>query len=389
MERIYLDNNATTAVAPEVRDVMIEYLSNKYGNPSSLHSFGEEVLPAIRDAYDEFYKLIDADDEDDILINSCASEGNNTVLKSIMKGCTQKSCEKSHLITTVVEHPSVYSVAEYLETSGVSVTYLPVDSEGLITAQQVIDAITPDTKLVSIMWANNETGVVFPIEEIAKAVHDKGILFHTDATQVIGKLEVSVKSGHFDYLTFSGHKFHAPKGIGALYVKKGAPLIPLIHGGEQMNGLRAGTHNVQGLIGMGMAAKLALKTIKEGVDDIKGLRDKLEKFILNEIPGTFLNGAKDKRMPNTCNVSFAGIEGEALLKYLDDAGIAAATGSACASESLEPSRIVKALNIKANLAHTAIRFSLSKYNNEKEIDYVIKVLPEIVGRLRKISGYTN
>ncbi|GBR77494.1 cystein desulfurase NifS [Candidatus Termititenax dinenymphae] len=389
MKRVYLDNNATTMTSLEAAKEMVRFNSINYGNPSSLHNFGLDTRPELRKAMDRIYALINAADEDDVLITSGATEANNHVIKSVFYANTDTSTplsvRKNHYITTNLEHPTVYNTFQYLEKLGAKVTVLPSDNNGLISAEQVKKALTDQTVLVSIMLANNEIGTILPIKEITKLCHANGILIHTDATQAIGKFPVDVQDLGVDYLSFSAHKFHGPKGIGGLYVRKGKRLEPLFHGGEQMASLRAGTLNVPGIVGMGVAAQEAVASLEYEATEVKRLRDKLENFILKNIPDTFLNGDKVKRTPNTLNIAFKDCEGEALLWDLNEHGIAASTGSACASEELESSRILRALGIDKALSHMAVRFSLSRYTTEEEIDYVISVLPGIIKRLREVS----
>ncbi|GBR73363.1 cystein desulfurase NifS [Candidatus Termititenax aidoneus] len=306
-------------------------------------------------------------------------------LKFVAKTSASPKSRKNHYITTNIEHPTVYRTFEYLEKLGAQVTYLPCDKNGLISAEQVAAALTEQTALVSIMLANNEIGTILPLQEIAAECRKIGVLIHTDATQAIGKIPVNVQDLGVDYLSFSAHKFHGPKGIGGLYTRRGKRLEPFFHGGEQMANLRAGTLNVPGIIGMGVAAQEALDGLDYAATEVKRLRDKLENFILQNIPDVFLNGDKQKRTPNTLNIAFQDCEGEALLWDLNEHGIAASTGSACASEELESSRVLRALGIDKALSHMAVRFSLSHFTTEKEIDYVISVLPAIIKRLREIS----
>lgn len=385
-KRIYLDNNATTMVCPKAVQEMQKYHSVFYGNPSSLHAFGIETRADLRRALDAIYALIDAPDEDDVLITSGATEANNHVLKTIFM--QQMHTKKNHYITTNVEHPTVYNTLQYLESLGAEVTYLPVGPDGLLKPEQIEAAVTERTVLVSVMHANNELGTIFPVTEMVRRAKKKNpdILFHTDATQTLGKIPVSVQDLGVDYLSFSAHKFHGPKGIGGLYMRKGKRLDPFFHGGEQMANLRAGTLNVAGIIGMGIAAQEAVQYLPHENTAVRQLRDKLEDFILKNIHDTFLNGDRLQRTPNTLNVAFKDCEGEALLWDLNQHGIAASTGSACASEELESSRVLRALGIDKALSHMAVRFSLSRYTTPEEIDYVISVLPGIIRRLRTISS---
>lgn len=380
----YLDNNATTMIDPKVLELMQPYLTQKYGNPSSLHKFGTETHPAISEAIDKLYAGIGARDEDDVIITSCSTESNNWVIKGVYfdeilgKG-------KNHIITTEVEHPAVRSTCAFLESLGVEVTYLPVNEDIRVTAQQVREAITDKTALVSVMWANNETGVIFPIEEIGQVCKEKGVLFHTDAVQAIGKIPVDVIKANVDFLSFSAHKFHGPKGVGGLYIRKGVKLTPLFHGGEHMGGRRSGTLNVPYIVGMGEAMALAQKGLIYEDTEVRRLRDKLEDAILQN-EEILVVGKKELKVPNTILTSVRGIEGEAMLWDLNKAGIAASTGSACASEDLEANPVMAAIGADKELAHTAIRFSLSRFNTEAEIDYVIEVFNKSIKRLREISS---
>lgn len=380
----YLDNNATTMIDPKVLELMQPYFKEKYGNPSSLHKFGTETHPAISEAIDKLYAGINAKDEDDVIITSCSTESNNWVIKGVYfdeilgKG-------KNHIITTEVEHPAVRSTCAFLETLGVEVTYLPVNEDIRVTAQQVREAITDKTALVSVMWANNETGVIFPIEEIGEVCKEKGVLFHTDAVQAIGKIPVDVIKANVDFLSFSAHKFHGPKGVGGLYIRKGVKLTPLFHGGEHMGGRRSGTLNVPYIVGMGEAMALAQKGLIYEDTEVRRLRDKLEDAILQN-EEILVVGKKELKVPNTILTSVRGIEGEAMLWDLNKAGIAASTGSACASEDLEANPVMAAIGADKELAHTAIRFSLSRFNTEAEIDYVIDVFNKSIKRLREISS---
>jgi len=382
--RVYLDNNATTIVDPKVKEAMEPFFCQYYGNPNSLHSFGTETHPAIRCAMDQIYNGINAHDEDDIVITSCATESNNWVLKSIYQDHILNG-EKDHIITSEVEHPSVIATCRYLESLGVKVTYLPINGEGIVEAHTLKDFITDKTALVSVMWANNETGMIFPIKEMAEICRQKGVLFHTDGVQAIGKIPVDVQEIGADFVSFSAHKFHGPKGIGGLFIRRGLKLTPLFHGGEHMGGLRSGTLNVPGIVAMGEAMELAVKNLDIEKNQVGKLRDKLEDAIL-ELPDTFVVGSRDRRTPNTILASIKGVEGEAMLWDLNRAGIAASTGSACASEDLESNPVMEAIGAEADLAHTAVRLSLSRFTTEEEIDYTIKHFKKAVERLRAISS---
>ncbi|MGE4512160.1 MAG: NifS family cysteine desulfurase [Sulfurimonadaceae bacterium] len=389
--KIYLDNNATTKIDPLVKVKMQPFFEELYGNPNSLHSYGMEVRPALNEALGAMYDALGAADEDDILITSCATESNNTVLKGVFFKHILQNPQKNHIITTAVEHPSIQETLHFLQEHGVDVTFIEVQSDGSIDQQKIKDAITDATVLISMMWANNETGVVFPVSEVAAIAQEKGVLFHTDAVQAIGKVPINLSAIPIDYLTFSAHKFHGPKGIGGLYVKKTKELPNLLHGGEQMGGKRAGTLNVAYIVGMGLAMKQAAGHVEIMNTKVRALRDRLEDA-LAKIPDTLIVGKDADRTPNTLLISLRGIEGEAMLWDLNRAGIAASTGSACASESLEANPIMSAIGEDPELAHTAIRLSLSRFTTDEEIDYVIDVFTKAAERLRSISstyGYKN
>lgn len=383
-KRIYLDNNATTMLDPKAKEKMEVYFCEKYGNPNSLHSFGTETHLAIRESFEYLYEGINARDEDDIIITSCATESNNWVLKGVYFDILRFS-EKNHLITTEVEHPAILATCRFLEELGVSITYLPIGENGTLNLADLEAAITEKTALVSIMWANNETGIIFPIEEIGAICKKHGILFHTDAVQAIGKIPVDVQKCNIDLLSFSAHKFHGPKGIGGLYIKKGVKLTPLFHGGEHMGGRRSGTLNVPYIIGMGEAMRQATLYLDFERNNVKRLRDKLEDALL-EIKDTFVVGSRDIRVPNTILISIRGVEGEAMLWDLNKYGIACSTGSACASEDLEANPVMSAIGADKELAHTAVRISLSRFTTEEEIDYTIEVFKKSIERLRAISS---
>ncbi len=382
--KVYLDNNATTAVDPQVKAVMDPFFVEKYGNPNSLHSFAGETHQPLKMAMEKIYAGIHAPKEDSVVVTSCATESNNWVLKSIYFEYILTG-RKNHIIISEVEHPSVIATAKFIESQGCRVTYLPINSEGLIEAQSVRENITNKTALVSVMWANNETGAVFPVEEIGAICEEHKVLFHTDAVQAIGKVPVDVQSFNVDYLTFSAHKFHGPKGVGGLYMKKGKELMPLLHGGSQMGGYRSGTLNVPGIVGMGKAMEQAIDSLDFEMSDVREMRDEFEDALL-EIPDTFVVTPRSKRTPNTILISFRGIEGESMLWDLNRAGIAASTGSACASEDLEANSVMEAIGADEDLAHTAIRFSLSRYTTQEELDYTLEVVKKAVKRLREISS---
>lgn len=389
MDRIYLDSNATTIADPRVKEAMEPFFCQQYGNPNSLHSFGTEIHPAMRLAMDRLYCGIGAGDEDDIVINGCASEGNNHVLKGIYYNLIRNG-PKNEILTTQVEHPCVRNSCAFLETLGAKVTYMPVNADGIVDGDTLRRHIHPDrTALVSVMWANNETGLIFPIRELAEICRENGVLFHTDAVQAIGKVAVDTAQVPVDFLTFSAHKFHGPKGVGGLFIRKGLKLTPLIHGGEQMGGKRAGTVNVPYLIGMGVAMELAVENLAYEDRAVRLLRDRLEDAIL-AVPDTMVVGKRELRTPNTILASFRGIEGEAMIWDLNSNGVAASTGSACASESLEPNPTFVAMCISDELAHTGIRFSLSRFSTAEEIDRAAAVVRQSAQRLRAISStYKN
>ncbi len=383
--RIYLDNNATTKVDEQVKAVMDPFFCEKYGNPNSLHDYARETHPALKTAMEHLYMGLNADKKDSVVITSCATESNNWVLKSIYFSEIM-SGKKNHIVLSEVEHPSMIATAKFLESLGVKVSYVPINSEGMIEAKTVANYITPKTALVSIMWVNNETGAIFPVEEIAEICLEKGVPFHTDAVQAIGKVRINLKENPgIKYLTFSGHKFHAPKGVGGLYIQKGYELTPLFHGGSQMGGYRSGTLNVPGIVGMGKAMELAIDTMDFELSDIKELRDYMEDELL-KIEDTFVVTPRENRVPTTTLISFRGIEGEAMLWDLNKDGIAASTGSACASEDLESNPVMEAIGAEADLAHTAIRFSLSRFTTKEEIDHTIEAVKKAVKRLRSISS---
>jgi cysteine desulfurase len=385
MDRIYLDNNATTIVDPRVKEAMDPYFCRQYGNPNSLHSFGTEVHPAMRLAMDRLYAGIGAGDEDDIIINSCACEGNNHVLKGVYFDRIRNG-PKNEILTSQVEHPCVRNACAFLESLGAKVTAMPVNGDGVVDAETLRRHIHPDrTALVSLMWANNETGLIFPVRELAEVCRENGVLFHSDAVQAIGKVPVDVARVPVDLLTFSAHKFHGPKGIGGLYVRKGLQLTPLLHGGEQMGGKRAGTVNVPYLVGMGLAMEMAADNLAYEDSAVRRLRDRLEDAIL-AVPDTLVVGRRELRTPNTILASFRGIEGEAMIWDLNAAGVAASTGSACASESLEANPVFVAMGLDDELAHTSIRFSLSRFTTAEEIDRAAAVIRRSAERLRAISS---
>ena len=383
--RVYMDNNATTKIDPLVKVKMQPFFEELYGNPNSLHQYGIEVRPYLNQAMGEMYDALNVPDADDILITGCATESNNTVLKGVFFKHILKNPEKNHIVTTSVEHPAILDTLHFLSDYGVEVTYVDVDEHGGISAEAMEAAVTDKTVMISMMWANNETGMIFPVERVAAFAKERGILFHTDAVQAIGKVPVDLTKVSVDYLTFSAHKFHGPKGVGGLYVKKGKDLPNLLHGGEQMGGKRAGTLNVAYIVGMGLAMKQAVNHIEKMNTEVRRLRDRLEDA-LAKIPETIVVGPRDQRTPNTILISLRGIEGEAMLWDLNRAGIGASTGSACASEALEANPVMSAIGEDPELAHTAIRLSLSRFSTDADVDYVIEKFAAAAERLRSISS---
>jgi cysteine desulfurase len=382
--QVYLDNNATTMVDPLVVEAMLPFYSELYGNPNSLHKFGTASHPAISKAIDQVYTALNAADADDIVFTSCATESNNWVLQSVFTDHIVNG-DKNHIITTEVEHPSILSTCKYLEEQGVKVTYLPVNDQGIVEAHTLRGFITDKTALVSVMWASNETGMIFPIKEIGEICKEKGVLFHSDAVQAVGKIPVDLQSVHVDFVSMSAHKFHGPKGVGALYIRNSQPLSPLLHGGEHMGGRRSGTLNVPGIVGMGKAIELATTNIEETAAKIREKRDRLEDAIL-ELSDTFVVGSRENRTPNTILISIRGVEGEGMLWDLNNGEIGASTGSACASEDLEANTVMLAIGADNELAHTGIRLSLSRFTTDSEIDYTITRFKSAVERLRAISS---
>ena len=382
---IYMDNNATTQVAPEVVEAMLPYLSEYYGNPSSMHSFGHKVGIAIEKARTRIAGLIGAEPEE-LIFTSCGTESDSTAILSAIHA----NPEKRHIITTRVEHPAVKSLAQNLQSMTghkYRVTQLAVDSEGLLDLAEYENALCDETVIVSVMWANNETGVIFPVEKMAEIAKNRGVLFHTDAVQAVGKIPINLKDSAIDFLSLSGHKLHAPKGIGVLYVKKGTPYAPFLVGGHQEHGRRGGTENSASIVGLGKACELAAKHMTAENTRVKELRDKLENGLMSKIPNSMLNGHKTLRLPNTSNISFEYVEGEAILLHLNTHQICASSGSACTSGSLEPSHVLRAMGVPFTAAHGSIRFSLSVYNTEAEVDYIIETLPAIIENLREMSPF--
>jgi cysteine desulfurase len=381
---IYLDNNATTRVAPEVLDAMQPYLSQFFGNPSSAHALGREMKRAVEHSREQVASLIGASDPSEIVFTSCGSESDNWAIRGILAARPHKK----HIVTTLVEHEAVRNLCRLLETEGYEVTWLGVDHNGELDLDSLQAAVRPDTALVSIMLANNETGVLFPIEEIARIVREKSdAAFHVDGVQAVGKIPIDLKNTAVDLFALSGHKLHAPQGIGALYIRRGTSLSPLIIGGAQEQGRRAGTSAVPNIVGLGTACSLALDN--DGHAQIERLRNRLEDELLKKIPNARLNGAADrsKRLPNTSNISFEYVDGQNILLHLDQAGICVSTGSACHSTTHESSPTLRAMNVPYTAAQGSIRFSLGRYNTEADIETTLSVLPEIIAKLAAMSPY--
>ena len=381
MRQVYLDNAATTALSPQVLEAMMPYLTEVYGNPSSVHAFGQAAKAGMDKARDQVAKALDCDPAE-VIFTGCGTESDNTVLLGVAEKYKDKG---RHIITTNIEHHAILHTCEYLEKQGCDVTYLPVDEYGLVTPEQVREAIRPDTILVSIMFANNEIGTIMPIPEIAAVCHEKGVLFHTDAVQAIGHIPVDVKAMGIDMLSLSAHKFHGPKGVGVLYCRKGLRLPSFIKGGAQEKGRRAGTENVAGIVGLGAAIELACSHMEENAVRMTALRDRLMQGIAANIPEVKLNGHPTKRLPNNVNYSIRYIEGESILLMLDMNGIAASSGSACTSGSLDPSHVLLALGLPHEIAHGSVRLTLGDDTTEEDIDYTIDVLTKTTQRLRAMS----
>jgi cysteine desulfurase len=382
MKTIYMDNNATTRVAPEVLEAMQPFLSDLYGNPSSAYTFGGKVARDIREAREQVASILGASPEE-IIFTSCGSESDNTAIMSALR--TGK--DKMHIVTSRVEHPAIKVLCNELGKQGYRITEIPVDREGRLDMDQYRESLTPDTAIVSLMWANNETGVIFPVEEAALMARDRGILFHTDAVQAVGKIPIDLQNSTIDMLSISGHKLHAPKGVGVLYVRKGTKFSPFLIGGHQERGRRGGTENTASIIALGKACELAAKRMEEENTRVKALRDRLEKDLLNRVPNSRVNGGGAERLPNTTNISFESIEGESILLLMDEFGICASSGSACTSGSLQPSHVLRAMGVPFTMAHGSVRFSLSVYNTEEEVDFVLEKVPPIIEKLRGFSPF--
>jgi len=383
MKDIYLDNNATTAVHAEVVDAMLPFFTEQFGNPSSMHRFGDQVGRSIRQARRQVQSILGAEHDSEIVFTSCGSESDSTAILSALTAYP----DRKEIITTAVEHPAVLSLCDYLEKQGYTIHRLSVDSKGRLDRGEYESVLSDRVAIVSVMWANNETGTIFPVKKMAEMASAAGVLFHTDAVQAVGKIPIDLKETKIDMLSLSGHKLHAPKGVGVLYVRRGTRFRPLLRGGHQERGRRAGTENAASIVGLGLACRIAERRIDEENTRVKSLRDRLEAGILAVVPSAFVMGDTQMRLPNTSNIAFEFIEGEAILLLLNAAGIAASSGSACTSGSLEPSHVMRAMSIPYTAAHGTIRFSLSCDNTQEEIDRVIRAVPPIVAQLRSMSPY--
>lgn len=385
MSDIYLDNNATTQVDAEIVETMLPFFTEQFGNPSSMHSFGNKVGRAIKKARKQVQDLLGAEQDSEIIFTSCGTESDSTAILSALKALP----ERKEIITTVVEHPAVLTLCEYLEKDGYKVHYLKVDSKGNLDLDEYQKLLSDQVAVVSVMWANNETGTIFPVEKMAEMANAAGVMFHTDAVQAVGKIPMDLKNTKIDMLSVSGHKLHAPKGIGVLYLRRNTRFRPLLRGGHQERGRRAGTENAASIVALGEACELAQKYMEFENTEVKAMRDRLEEGILAVVPNAFVTGDPDNRLPNTSNIAFEYIEGEGILLLLNKMGIAASSGSACTSGSLDPSHVMKAMGIPYTAAHGTVRFSFSRNNTMEEVERVIEAVPPIMAQLRKLSPYWN
>jgi len=387
MKIVYADNNATTAVAPEVYEAMVPFLTEHYFNPSSMYEPAQVVGRFVKKAREKIARFFNLDDARQIVFTSCATESNNAAIQGVVRA----NPRRRHVVTTAVEHPAVLEVCKELERQGCEVTFLGVDRHGNLSIDEFIRALRPDTLLVTVMHANNETGVIFPVEELSRLTKetDPSIVFHTDATQSVGKLPIDLQGSfkHVDLLSFSGHKLHAPKGVGALFIRRGTPVRPFMIGGHQEGGRRAGTENVPYIIGLAKAVELAARDLEQETNHVRRLRDRLEAALLERITWLEVNGRGAPRLPNTLNLACHYVEGEAMLYELSSQGICASSGSACTSGSLEPSHVLRAMDVPFTAIHGSIRFSLSRYNTDEDIDRIIEVFPQVVANLRRLSPY--
>lgn len=382
MRNVYVDNNATTQVAPEVKEAMLPFFEELYGNPSSMHHFGEKAEKHLTAAREQVANFLGVDPEE-IVFTSCGTESDNAAIH----GTLASYPEKRHIVTTKVEHNAVLHFGRFLQKNGYRITELPVDRLGRLDLDELEAALSDDTAIVSIMYANNETGVIFPIEEIGQIVKSRGIIFHSDVVQAVGKIPLKLSALPVDFVSVSGHKFHAPKGIGVLYIRKGTRFSPLLIGGHQERGRRAGTENIPYIVGIGKACELAQAHLQEERIQIRHLRDRLEDELLNRIPRSRVNGDRENRLPNTLNISFESVEGESILLLMSKEGIGASSGSACTSGSLEPSHVLRAMGVPFSAIHGSVRFSLSRYNSDEDIDYIIEKVPPIIKKLRELSPF--
>ncbi|MCE7745197.1 MAG: cysteine desulfurase NifS [Candidatus Heimdallarchaeota archaeon] len=383
MMKVYMDHGATTAVDPEVKKEMMKFFSDEFGNASQMYEYGRNAAMAVQEARERVAKLIGAEQEREIIFNSGGTEADNTALKGIMLA---KRNKKKHMITSVIEHPAILRTAEFLETQGIKVTYLPVDNFGLISLEDLKQEISSETALVSIMHANNEIGTIEPVKEIGEIAHDAGALFHTDAVQTVGKIPVDVKKLNIDLLSLSSHKLYGPKGVGALYKKQGIRLEPLMHGGGHEKGYRSGTENVSGIVGLGKATEIAQKELLKEKEKLTKMRDRIIDNML-KLEDTVLNGHRTKRLPHNANISFKYVEGEALILRLDAKGIYGSTGSACSTKKLEASHVLLAIGLRHEVAHGSLRLTLGRWTTDKEVDYVIKEVPQVIKELREMSAF--
>lgn len=383
IDGIYLDNNATTMVDKQVVEEMLPFFTEQYGNPSSMHQFGNQMGRALKKARQQVQALLGAEHDSEIIFTSCGTESDSTAILSALKA----QPDRKEIITTVVEHPAILTLCEQLEKEGYKLHYLKVDKKGRLDIQHYASLLSDKVAVVSVMWANNESGTLFPVEKMAELARSAGVMFHTDAVQAVGKLEINLKQTHIDMLSLSGHKLHAPKGIGVLYLRRGVRFRPLLRGGHQERGRRAGTENAASIVGLGKACEMAQQSMEYENTFVKAMRDRLEQGILDSVSHCFVTGDAHNRLPNTCNIAFEFIEGEAILLLLNKMGIAASSGSACTSGSLEPSHVMRAMDIPFTAAHGSIRFSFSRYNSMQEVERVIAAVPPIVAQLRKLSPY--
>lgn len=378
---VYADNSATTNISDEVFEAMLPYLKDQYGNASSIYKLGRDAQKAIEESRAKVAKALNADPKE-IFFTSCGTESDNWAIRGVCEKLKAKG--KNHIVTSVFEHHAILHTCQYMERQGYEVTYVPVGDKGLVNVEDVKNAITDKTAIVSIMYANNEIGTIQPIEEIAKVCHEKGVIFHTDAVQAVGNVEIDVKKQGIDILSLSGHKIHAQKGIGAIYIKRGLVLPNLIYGGGQERGKRPGTENTAAIVGLGRAMEIAVQGIAEKNERVTKMRNRLIDGLLT-IPNTRLNGDREKRLAGNCNISFEGVEGESLLLKLDEHGIMASSGSACTSGSLDPSHVLLSLGLKHEVAHGSLRLSINNQNTEEDIDYILEWVPKVIEELRSMS----